>query len=185
MENDNTYTRKSMLCLNEVYFYTATILNWKHLLKPDKYKQIIIDSLKYLSQKNKIIVYAFVIMPNHIHLVWELIEKNGKEKPNASFTKFTAHKFQKDLIANHPQVLDCFVVNLANREYNFWQRDSLAVLIESRAICEQKIDYIHLNPLQEHWNLAQNPEDYFWSSAKFYESGQDDFGFLTHYMEKF
>jgi len=36
-----------------VYFYTATILNWKKLLEPDKYKQIIIDSLKHLVDKRK------------------------------------------------------------------------------------------------------------------------------------
>lgn len=50
---------------------------------------------------------------------------------------------------------------------------------------EQKLDYIHLNPLQERWNLAKAPEVYPWSSANFYETGQDEFGFLTHYMERF
>jgi len=64
--------------LNKLYFYTATIIGWKHLLKPDKYKDVIIDSLKYLIKIKKIVVYGFVIMPNHIHLIWELLELNGK-----------------------------------------------------------------------------------------------------------
>lgn len=34
-------------------------------------------------------------------------------------------------------------------------------------------------------NLADRPENYFWSSAKFYETGQDDFNFLAHYMDRF
>ncbi len=34
--------------MNYPYFYTAIILEWKHLLKPDKYKQIIIDCLAFL-----------------------------------------------------------------------------------------------------------------------------------------
>jgi putative transposase len=46
---------------------------------------------------------------------------------------------------------------------------------------EQKIKYSHNNPLQSHWNLVNEPKDYFWSSASFYETGKDDFGFLTHY----
>ncbi len=46
----------------ELYFYTATILNWKKLLKPDSFKMIIIDSLKNLVDRNKIKVYAYVIM---------------------------------------------------------------------------------------------------------------------------
>ena len=50
---------------------------------------------------------------------------------------------------------------------------------------EKKLDYIHLNPLQEKWNLAEYPEDYKWSSAGFYNSGIDDFGILTHYMDRF
>ena len=68
-------------------FWTDTIKEWKHLLKEDKYKLIIMEQLQLLVKKNKIKVYAFVIMPNHIHLIWELVEMNGKEMPNASFNK--------------------------------------------------------------------------------------------------
>ena len=53
-------------------FFTATILEWQKLLKPHKYKQIILDSLKYLVEQKKVKVYAFVIMPNHIHLLWKI-----------------------------------------------------------------------------------------------------------------
>jgi putative transposase len=49
----------------------------------------------------------------------------------------------------------------------------------------QKLNYIHLNPLQERWNLAERPEEYHWSSAKFYDNGVDDFGFITHFMDRF
>lgn len=56
--------------MNYPYFYTATILEWKHLLKPDKYKDIIIQSLYFFSTQNKIKVFGLVIMPNHIHLIW-------------------------------------------------------------------------------------------------------------------
>ena len=87
---------------NELYFFTATILNWKKLLKPDNFKMIIIDSLKNLVDRNKIKVYAYVIMHNHIHLIWELLENNGKEQAHSSFMKFTSHEFKKELVANHP-----------------------------------------------------------------------------------
>ena len=49
----------------------------------------------------------------------------------------------------------------------FGKRDALAIELDSREKVEQKIDYIHLNPLQEHWNLVKYPEEYNWSSAKF------------------
>ena len=171
--------------LNEVYFYTASILQWKHLLKPDKYKQVILDSLVHLVREKKMVVYGFVIMPNHIHIILEMIAMNGKELPHESFMKFTGHQFLKDLQTNHPAVLAYFLVNQKHRTHQFWQRDALPVWLYTQKACEQKLDYIHLNPLQEHWNLASRPEDYPWSSAAFYELGEDRFAFLTHYKERF
>ncbi|MBY0424974.1 MAG: transposase [Cytophagales bacterium] len=173
------------MLLNEVYFWTSTIVAWKHLLKQDKYKEIILSSLKNLTARKLIAVYGFTIMPNHIHVIWEMLALNKKEMPDSSFTKFTAHEFKKDLNTNHPLVLELFKSEKADREYQFWQRDSLSVLVTSREMLEQKLEYIHLNPLNEKWNLAKRPEDYPWSSASFYETGLDEFGFLTHYKERF
>lgn len=69
--------------------------------------------------------------------------------------------------------------------HRIWQRYPLAVLMDYKWKVEQKIDYIHNNPLQDHWNLATSPEEYKWSSAKFYEEGIDEFDFLTDYREVF
>ena len=184
MENVFKRDRNSKMYLHEVYFWTATIYQWKHLLKPDKYKQIIIDSLANLTAREKIKVYGFVIMPNHIHLLWEMIEMNGKEMPYASFQKHTSHAIQADLKIKHPDVLAHFKVEEKERSYRFWQRDSLAIHILSREMAEQKLDYIHLNPLQSHWNLCTDPKHYHFSSISFYESGQSDFSFITDYRDR-
>ena len=165
------------------YFYTATITNWKNLLAPDKYKDVIINSLKHLVNKKKIKVFAFVIMPNHIHLIWMMLEKNGKEMPNASFMKFTGHQFLDDLRINHPQVLPFFEVDSTTRNYHFWQRNSLPIALHSPLVFRQKMDYTHNNPTVEKWNLVNLPEDYKYSSAKFYLEGIDELGFLTHWQE--
>jgi len=126
-------------------------------------------------------------MPNHLHVVWELLESNGKEKPHASFNKATSHEIVKDLKSKHPQVLTYFksVKDERERSHRIWQRDPLAVLMDSQEKVEQKIDYIHDNPLQEKWNLVKWPEDYPWSSASFYKNGDDSFDLLTHYKERF
>jgi putative transposase len=185
MLKDFEAIRNSKMNLNEVYFWTDTVLDWKKLLKQDKYKQRIIEEWQKLIVKRKIAIYAFVLMPNHLHVVWELLEKNGKEMPHASFNKATGHEIIKDLKENHPAVLNHFEVNENERQYRIWQRDPLAILMDNIHKVEQKINYIHNNPLQERWNLADNPENYKWSSARFYELGIDDFGFLTHYKERF
>ncbi len=103
--------------LDEIYFWANTIKDWKKLLADDYYKQLIVDSLKHLTEKNKITVFAFVIMPNHIHLVWKLSEMNGKELPHASFNKFTAHEIIKDLKHRHQKMLPHFKVNEQERNY--------------------------------------------------------------------
>ncbi len=175
--------RNSTMLLNEVYFWTATINDWKHLLASDEFKNIIINSLKDLVSREKIIVYAFAIMPNHIHIIWKMKALNGKEMPYASFNKFTAHQFQKLLKQNQSDFLNQFKVEEQERKYRFWQRDALAIIMDSREKVFQKIEYIHNNPLQEKWNLAKEPADYKWSSAKFYETETDDFHFLTHISE--
>lgn len=165
---------------NELYFFTATILNWKKLLKPDNFKLIIIDSLKNLVDRNKIKVYAYVIMNNHIHLIWELLENNGKEQAHSSFMKFTSHEFKKVMIANHPKVLEFFKVENITRKYQFWIRDSLPIFSYTPDVINQKIDYIHNNPVVNIPSLANSALDYRFSSASFYETGVDEFGILTH-----
>lgn len=180
-----SHIRNSRMELNHVYFWTDTIKDWKHLLKQDKYKQIIIDCLAELVQKNLVAVYGFVIMPNHIHIIWELLRLNGKEMPHASFNKATAHLITKDLKFNHPKVLPYFSVDDKERQYRIWQRDPLAVVLGSKQKLVQKLQYLHNNPLQEHWNLATSPECYLWSSASFYENANSQFPFLTHYMDRF
>jgi len=171
--------------LGDVYFWTDTINDWNHLLKPDKYKQLILDIWRIQVEKRLIIIYAFVIMPNHLHVLWELRSMNGKEMPHASFNKATAHLITKDLKENHPADLPPFKVKDKERSYRIWQRDPLAILMDSKQKLEQKLGYLHNNPLQKRWNLVISPEDYLWSSALFYETGKDEFGFLTHYMERF
>lgn len=169
--------RKSYIKLGEIYFWTATINNWQRLLQTDRYKQVIIDSLEYLSSRNKIDVFAFVIMPNHIHLIWRINENNENETAQGSFLKFTAHEFKKMLINEGGNVED-YAVEAHNKKYEFWQRDSLAIPLYTREVAYQKLDYLHYNPVAEQWQLVKDPCDYRYSTARFYEMGVNDFDFI-------
>ena len=173
-----TEQRKSHTALNKIYFWTATIHKWIPLLENDLNKQIIVDSLKYLSDKELITVYAFVIMPNHIHLVWRQDNLNGKETAKGSLLKYSAHLFLKELKAESAS--KDYEVNEANKKHEIWQRDSLGIEIYSREVAKQKLDYIHFNPVTGKWQLAKDDLDYYFSSARFYETGIDEFGFLKN-----
>ena len=77
-------------------------------------------------------------------------------------------------------VLERSRVNSESRDYQFWQHNTLSIELKSSKMAYQKLDYIHNNPCKGKWMLSNSPIDYPFSSASFYESEKDDFGFLTH-----
>ena len=179
----NPYQRQGQMDYLQSYFYTDTIFGHKHLLADDRLKMVIIDSWKYLVDNNKIKIYGYVIMPNHIHLLWQMLEMNGKESPAGSFAKFTAHQFKKILTISDANELEKYKIQKTDRSYNFWKRDPLAISMTSEAAFLQRLNYIHKNPLSHRWNLAATPEEYRWSSAKYYELGIDEFGIISDYRD--
>src|SRR5690242_15910405 len=96
-------------------YFTATILERKNLLKQDKYKDIIILSLEYLVKENRIKVYTFCIMSNHIHIIWQVQAEHQPKEIQLSFMKFTAQMIMKDLRNNHKEVLEKFKVKASDR----------------------------------------------------------------------
>jgi len=175
--------RNSYIDLNKIYFWTATIHKWYNLLDKNENKQTLIDSLRFLSDKGCITVYAFVIMPNHIHLIWQANKLNGKESPIGSFLKFTGHQLLEQLKTERKELL--YVVEKMNKVHEIWQRDPLATEIISLSVARQKMDYIHFNPVSGKWKLSKDDISYYYSSSTFYETGIDNFGFLNDLVSVF
>lgn len=88
------HKRQRQIDFHNSYFYTDTIFNFAHLLADDNLKLIIINSLQFLVKNQVVEIYGYVIMPNHIHLIWNILNLNGKESPVANFTTLTAHQFR-------------------------------------------------------------------------------------------
>jgi putative transposase len=107
---------------------------------------------------------------------------NGKETPQGSLLKYTAHEFLKKLKAFGQSKV--YEVNAANKKHEIWQRDSLSIELYSKKVALQKLEYIHFNPVKGKWQLSKDDVSYHYSSARFYETGIDDFGFLSklHYV---
>ena len=160
-------------------YLTATILEWKHLLKQDKYKDIIISSLEFLVRENRIKVYGFCIMSSHIHIIWQVQHGYQPKEIQLSFMKYTAQMIIKDLRNNHKEVLEKFFVKASDRKYQIWERNALSVSLWTPAVFKQKLGYIHANPVVA--GLCRFPEEYKYSSANFYERGDTEWSFLTHY----
>src|SRR5258708_35722646 len=99
-------------------FFTATNLQWKKLLVPDKYKDIIIGSIRFLVEKKRVIIYGFVIMPNHLHIIWQMQAGIKRMNVQRDFLKYTAQRIKADLKRNHPKILSQFLVNAKDRQYH-------------------------------------------------------------------
>ena len=78
-----------------------------------------------------------------------------------------------------------YEVTASNKKHEIWRLDSLSIEIYSRKVANQKIDYIHFNPVNGKWQLAKNHLEYYYSSARFYEFGIDEFGFLHNLFDVF
>ena len=161
------------------YFFTATIYQWNHLLANDNHKRIIVDSLRFLVTDNRIELNAFVIMSNHIHLILQPLSRFTLSEIQASFMKFTAQQLKRSLMKNDTEALSTFKVNKYDREYQIWKREPLSIELISENLFKQKLEYIHYNPVKA--GLCEVAEDYFYSSAKFYQDGTNNFGMLKHY----
>jgi putative transposase len=162
-------------------FFTATILNWQPLLKDDIFKMILTDSLSFLTHTQRVIIYSFVVMPNHIHLIWQI--RSGHDRPSVQrdFLKYTAYKMLEVLKKRPADVSLNFKVNASDRQFQVWERNSLSIDLFTKDIFYQKLDYIHRNPVQPKWNLCEKETDYLFSSAAYYKKGIKTWDFLSLY----
>ena len=169
--------------IKNFYFFTATILEWKHILRLDKYKDIIIESFKFIVNENRVRIFASVNMPNHLHTVWKINEELESSDFQRDTLKYISQTMLRELKIYHPNMHKELYVGSKDREYQVWERNPLSVPLFTQKVVEQKISYIHNNPVNPRWTLVENQENYKYSSAKFYFKGIEEFGFLEHYMD--
>src|SRR6478735_8932069 len=155
-------------------FFTATCLNCQNLLEPEEHKKIIMDSLQFMVTQKRIWLYGFVIMPNHIHLLWsQHDEYHGNIQQ--TFLKYTAQQIKFSLQDKGDlEQLEKYRSTQQDREFHFWERRPFRATMYNRKVAEQKLDYIHYNPVKKGW--CELPEHYTYSSAKYYILNEDKWG---------
>ena len=156
-----------------IYFLTFQIVEWVDIFTRKIYKDLIIESLDYCIKSKGLVVYAFVIMPNHIHLL------AGSKQDNLSgtirdFKKYTSNRII-NLIKSGGESRENWMLSVfhkatlkhnRNTEYQVWTHENHAELIYSNLFVDQKLDYIHQNPVRAGWVI--HAEDYVYSSASNY-----------------
>ena len=144
------------------------------ILNSDEIIQIIYDSFHFLVKKKRVFIYGFVIMPNHIHLIWSPQTPWNLSEVQHSLLSFTAKKILSHLDYNKIRM---FEVNSSDRRFQIWRRQAFSFEIYYQKTFEQKLNYIHMNPVAA--GLVNYPEDFCYSSYKSYLIGNSQFNFLT------
>ena len=126
---------------NGIEFFTATCLNWQPLLKADERKDILMNSLRFMVEEKRIWLYAFVIMPNHIHLLWSKQEAWKDKNTSHMFLKFTAQQIKFNLIDNgQNEELQNYKSTQQDRAYHFWERRPFVATMFNKKVAEQKMN---------------------------------------------
>lgn len=156
------------------YFITSSIVGKLPLFADQKITSIIKDGLAFLIKERGVKIYAYVIMPDHIHLIAE-----GKElaKHVSSFKSYAARKIV-DFLKQDERIIELDIlrneklVHKTDREYQVWHEGFHPKQINSDEMMEQKINYIHYNPVKA--GLVGLELNWKNSSAKFYSNGLSD-----------
>jgi REP element-mobilizing transposase RayT len=159
-----------------LYFVTTTAVERAPLFRRDVIKRILTDSLAYLRTDVRMELYVFCLMPNHIHLIIRVLGEQTVSSVMRDFKKYTARQIIRHYqTAGNQQALD-FLERAAQSEprqqYKVWADRYDARNVYTPDFLRQKAEYIHRNPCQPRWGLAERPEEYTWSSARYYILGK-------------
>lgn len=158
----------------KVYFLTLTVVGWIDVLTRKNHKMTIIDSLRFCQNEKGLTLYGYCLMPSHLHLIARAEGEISLSEILRDFKKFTSKAIIEQIV-NEPESRRDWMLVYFRKEgkdrkgitnYKFWQDGSHPEEISSNKFFDEKLDYIHNNPVKE--LFVENPEDYYFSSARNY-----------------
>jgi REP element-mobilizing transposase RayT len=154
-----------------MHFFTPTIVDWVDVFTRKIYREIIMDSLDFCIKNKGLKLFGYVIMTNHLHIIARSQTGNLSDTIR-DFKKFTATAIL-EAIKNEPEsrrewMLHRFEWNASQNKRSsdnqVWTHENHPEIIYSLKFFNQKLNYIHQNPVRAGW--VEYPEEYIYSSAK-------------------
>ncbi len=162
-----------------LHFITFTIVQWVDALSRPMYKEIMVDSLRYCIRHKGLIVYAYVIMSNHVHLIASAQDKHNLSDIIRDLKKFTSKRMIEAIQNNLQESRRHWMLwifesagqkNSNNQYYQFWRQGNHPIELSDNHMMEQRLDYIHQNPVAA--GIVFEPHHYVYSSAVDYAGGK-------------
>jgi putative transposase len=156
------------------YFVSFATVNWIDVFTRDIYFCIITAALDYCRMEKGMELYGYCIMPSHIHLIFRssLGDPSGLMR---DFKGFTSRKLLKAIEENQQESRKEWMLWMFERaglknsnvkQKQFWQQHNKPIEIWSLKVFEQKLNYIHQNPVEA--GFVTDPIDWKYSSARNY-----------------
>jgi len=161
------------------YFITSTIVDWVDVFTRDTYRDILLDSFRFCQKNQGLQIHAWVLMPNHFHMICSFINDADPGMVIKNIKSFTAIKIIDAIINNDNEcrkewILDIFETNgkarKSNYRYQFWQHENHPILLDSPEKYWQRLLYLHENPVRA--GFVYEPEHWMYSSAIDHYNGE-------------
>ena len=133
-----------------VYFVTLTVVEWLDVFTKRYYKDIIVENLKFCQLNKGLVIHAWVVMTNHIHLIISKSQDQKCENILRDFKKYTAFKIIGAIMENLEEGRKQYLINTFqeqarknsnNTKYQFWIQDNHPIELISNNMFDQKLDY--------------------------------------------
>jgi len=153
---------------NAIYFSTVTVIEWLDIFTKPVYFQLLIDSLKFGQNNKGLRLHGFVIMTNHLHLIFSTASGYSADAFLRDFKKWTTRALGQEL-ENEPRrylknLLSTTIFKKRDTALQIWQPANFSEMIESEDFFQQKLSYVHTNPVRK--GYVVHPEDWRYSSAR-------------------
>ncbi len=155
-----------------LHFVTFATVQWVDALSRPDYKDIVMESLRYCINKKGLRLFAYVIMNNHVHLICSANEGYDLSGILRDLKKYTSKRIIKSIESNPRESRKNWMLwifreagksNSNNKTYQFWQQDNHPIELSTNDMIDQRLDYIHRNPIVE--GIVTEVEHYKYSSA--------------------
>jgi len=120
-------------------------------------------------------VYAWCVMSNHVHLIFSSVKEEKPELILGSFKRFTSKAIVAAIKENLQESRRDWLLKqfeeagekLSNvKQYQLWRHDNKPIELWSNKVIDEKLNYIHNNPVEE--GLVFRAEHYVYNSATDY-----------------
>ena len=158
------------------HFVTLQIVNWIDLFTRESYRRIVTDNLEYCIANKGLEVYGWVLMSNHLHMILRS-NQNNLSGTLRDFKSYSSKKILEELQNGNEsrtgiitQFKNAAGKNKRNSEFQVWTHENHAEILYTNQFIEQKLEYIHQNPVRN--GIVTNPEYFRYSSAIDYAGGK-------------